>query len=303
MNKICILGAGSFGTAIEDLLKGKGFETSLWSRHMDLAACLRGAECVIFAVPAQDFREVLTKAAPFIEADAMAVNLAKGLEINSRKRLSEVAAEIAPNLRYVALSGPSHAEEIMQRLPTTVCVSSPDEELARRAQELFMTDYFRVYTNGDMIGTELGGALKNIIALGSGICDGLKFGDNARAALMTRGIAEISRLGTALGARQETFFGLSGIGDLIVTCCSMYSRNRRCGILIGEGKTLKEAVDEIGQVVESVTTVKAAHRLAAETGTEMPITSAIHSLLYEEADVRETAAKLMTRSAKPEYIE
>ncbi len=301
MEKICVLGAGSFGSVIADLLINNGYKVSLWSIELDIAECLRDAKIVVFAVPAQAFREVLTKAAPYMDKNATAVNVAKGLETGSFKRMSEVAQEVLPGIHYVALSGPSHAEELVLRCPTTVCVCSEEEDRAEEVQKVFMTDYFRVYTNKDMAGTELGGALKNVIALGAGICDGMNLGDNAKAALMTRGIAEISRLGTAFGADPQTFLGLTGIGDLIVTCCSMHSRNRRCGILLGQGRSTEEAIEEIGQVVESITTVKAAYELAKREGVEMPITEAIYSKVYEGADVADTIKKLMTRSAKPEY--
>lgn len=301
MGKICVLGAGSFGSVIAELLLNKGYEVSLWEPPLDIAESLEAARMVVFAVPAQAFREVLTKAVPHMDKNASVVNVAKGLEMGSFKRMSEVASEVMPGIHYTALSGPSHAEELALRCPTTVCVCSEEETRAEEAQKVFMTDYFRVYTNNDMVGTELGGALKNVIALGAGICDGMQLGDNAKAALMTRGMAEILRLGVAMGADPQTFLGLTGIGDLIVTCCSMHSRNRRCGILLGQGRSTEEAIEEIGQVVESITTVKAAYELAKREGVEMPITEAIYSKVYEGTDVAETLKNLMTRSAKPEY--
>ena len=300
MNKICIMGGGSFGKAVYALLKEKGLSVSLWTRNDSAEAKISGSEAIVFAVPSQSFREVFTKALPFLRSDTLVIDLAKGIEKGSLLRLSEVAEELCPAVRYVALSGPSHAEEIVMGCPTTVAASSRDPQAAMDAQDLFMTDRFRVYTNDDLIGTELGSALKNIIALGAGICDGMELGDNAKAALMTRGIAEISRLGEAMGAKKETFFGLSGIGDLIVTCTSMHSRNRRCGILIGQGVPAKEAEARIGQVVESIATTDAAYALSRKYDVEMPITAAICGMLEGQLSVRDSVDLLMLRKRKAE---
>ena len=214
--------------------------------------------------------------------------------------MSEIAYSVKPDVKYVVLSGPSHAEEVGREMPTTVAVASRDMALAREAQDIFMNDFFRIYTNDDVAGLELGGSLKNIIALGAGIADGLGYGDNAKAAMMTRGIVEMTRLGVELGAKPETFSGLSGVGDLIVTCCSMHSRNRRCGILIGQGKDPKEAVKEVGMVVEGMYTADAAYRLAKKVGVEMPITEAIYKVVQGEIAAADAVYALMTRARKGE---
>ena len=327
--KIAVLGAGSFGTALAMTLVGKGHDVIQWARReshieelksthhnekylpgielpeelkftADIAEALEGRDIALFAVPAQTFRTVLTEAKEYLPADAIIVNAAKGIEKDSLLRLSEVAGEIAPEHRYVAISGPSHAEEVARRLPTTVVCAAHDHELAVEIQEIFSTDRFRVYTNDDLIGVELGGALKNIIALGAGISDGLEFGDNAKAAMMTRGMTEMKRLGLALGANAETFSGLAGIGDLIVTCTSMHSRNRRCGILIGKGRTVEDAKKEVGMVVEGLSTAEAANALAARLGVEMPITECIYAMIQGKIDAKDAVEILMGRSKKNE---
>jgi glycerol-3-phosphate dehydrogenase (NAD(P)+) len=217
--------------------------------------------------------------------------------------MSQLINEYLPNNAYVALSGPSHAEEVSKEIPTTIVSASKNRKDAEFIQDLFTTETLRVYTNPDVIGVEIGGALKNIIAIGAGISDGLGYGDNAKAALMTRGIREIARLGIELGGREETFKGLTGIGDLIVTCTSMHSRNRRCGILLGEGKTLKEAVESIGMVVEGATTIKAAYKLSQAKNVYMPITQELYRVLYEEKDPLESVSKLMLKRQKHEFEE
>ena len=300
--KISFLGAGSWGNALARLLRNKGHEVSQWDIRLNItmAECLEGADWVVFAVPAQVFREVFAKANTLIPEDMPIVNVAKGIEIGTTLRMSQVAKEIRPDVRYVALSGPSHAEEVSVDLPTTVCVCSDDPELAKQAQDLFMTERFRVYTQDDMIGVEMGASLKNIIALGAGISDGMGFGDNTKAALMTRGMAEITRLGLALGAKPETFLGLTGIGDLIVTCTSRHSRNWQCGSRIGKGETPEEAVVHVGMVVEGAHTAYAAEQLAAKCGVDMPITKAICDILRGTLDAREGLTMLMTRDRKAE---
>ena len=328
MSKITVVGFGSWGTALAVLLSGNGHEVTVTARNAaqlaeaaaekenkkylpgvplpealrfeaDLEKALEGAEMVLFAVPSQHFRANLKKALPYLPEDAVLVNVAKGIEQKTLKRQSEIAAEVAPAFRYVALSGPSHAEEVGRHLPTTVSSASEDREAAELVQRTFMNDRFRVYTNTDLVGVELGGALKNIMALGAGVSDGLGYGDNAKAALMTRGITEMTRLGVALGAEPETFAGLSGIGDLIVTCTSMHSRNRRCGILIGQGVPPEEAVSRIGMVVEGITTCYAACELAEKAGVEMPITQCIRACLEGELTPLEAIDLLMTR--RPKY--
>ena len=329
IKKIAVIGAGSFGTALAMTLAGKGHDVTMWARRAeqiaemrdkktnehylpgveipaeikftgDIADAASGKDILLFAVPAQKFREVFAEAMKHVDAGVPVVNVAKGIEKGSLLRLSEVAEEIAPECNYIALSGPSHAEEVARKLPTTVVVAAKDHDIAVEIQEIFSTDRFRVYTNEDLIGVELGGALKNIIALGAGISDGLKFGDNAKAAMMTRGITEMTRLGIALGAKKETFSGLAGIGDLIVTCTSMHSRNRRCGILIGEGLAVDEAVEKVGMVVEGLSTAEAADMLAERCGVEMPITACICHMIQGKISANEAVEILMGRKKKNE---
>ena len=327
--KIGIIGAGSFGTALAITLVNKGHLVKIWSRdsrQLDLMQetrqnskflpeavlpdelemaytmedAISGADIVLFGVPAQAFRSVFAEAVKYLESETIVVNVAKGIEMGTLLRLSQVAKEVKPDVRYVTLSGPSHAEEIAANLPTTVAVAAEDDSLALAVQEAFITERFRVYTNHDVAGVELGGSLKNIIALGAGISDGMGFGDNAKAALMTRGITEMCRLGATLGASLETFSGLTGIGDLIVTCTSMHSRNRRCGMLIGQGVEPSQAVKEIGMVVEGITTAEAAYALSQQYGIEMPITECIYKVIHGEMDARHAVPYLMERGMKNE---
>lgn len=300
--KITVIGAGSFGRALAGLLRGKWGEDAVrvWRRGDDICSCLQDADFAVYAVPSQAFREVYSGSVAFLSPETIVINAAKGIELSTMKRLSQVAEELGPGTRYVALSGPSHAEEIEQNLPTAVTVCSDDEDAALKAQDLFMTDSFRVYTGRDMAGAEAGGALKNVIALAAGISDGLGYGDNTKAALMTRGMAEITRLGLAMGADQETFLGLTGFGDLIVTCTSMHSRNRRCGILLGQGVPAEEAIAQIGMVVEGASTARAAIRLAEKLGVDMPITAAVCAILDGRVAPEEAVGMLMTRKRKPE---
>lgn len=263
MKTIGVIGAGSWGTALAAVVAGKGNKVRIWDideshlksmeenrENIDYLPgvllddnitisytteeTLRDADVVLFSAPAQHFRSALESAKAYIKSGSLIINVAKGIEQKSLKRMSEIAEDVFDMNRYVVLSGPSHAEEVGRKLPTTVAAASVNLKAAEEVQDLFMTDRFRVYTTEDVVGVELGGALKNIIALGAGVSDGMGFGDNAKAALMTRGLAEITRLGVKLGAKPETFAGLTGTGDLIVTCTSMHSRNRRCGIMIGE---------------------------------------------------------------------
>ena len=326
---IAVIGAGSWGTAIAILLSSKGYNVRLWdvdskraekliaerenkqylpnikfpnTLHpiIEIEEVLAGAELAIFAAPAQQFRVALDNALPHIEKDTKIVNLAKGLEQHTLLRMSEIAYQKVPQENYAVLSGPSHAEEVGLQKPTTVVVASKSKETAEYVQDVFFAENFRVYTSQDVIGVELGGALKNIIALGAGISDGMEFGDNAKAALMTRGIAEISRLGVAMGADVHTFSGLSGVGDLIVTCTSMHSRNRRCGIAIGEGKGVQEAVDSVGMVVEGMYTAEAAYELAKKYDVEMPIVEGIYEIISNNASPKEIVKQLMLRDKKME---
>lgn len=332
MEKVCVLGAGSWGSALALVLAKKGYEVCMWNRKpeqteeinrtrenktylpgiifpenlnltSDIKEAVTGCEMIVSAVPSQAFRGVCKTLKELLNKDQIVINVAKGLEKGTGLRLSEVFKEELPNNCYVVLSGPSHAEEVAKDIPTTVVVASEDIKVAERVQDLFMAQAFRVYTNPDIVGVELGGAFKNIIAFGAGICDGIGYGDNAKAALMTRGISEMSRLGIAMGADMSTFAGLSGIGDLIVTCTSMHSRNRRAGILIGQGKTLEETLDEVKMVVEGITATEVAYGVAKKLGVDVPITNAIYAVLDEGKDPKEVGIELMVRQKKHEVEE
>lgn len=329
---IAVLGAGSWGTALALVLLENGHQVNLWMKRREqlqeiketrensrylpgvkipeamqlftsLSEALEGVDGILLAVPTQAVRGVLKEIKPYVKAHHVVINSAKGLEQGTLLRISQVVEEELPGQPYVVLSGPSHAEEVCQKMPTTVVAASASRQMAEYVQDIFINPAFRVYTNPSVIGVELGGALKNVIAFGAGISDGLGFGDNAKAALMTRGIREIARLGAALGAKEETFAGLTGIGDLIVTCTSMHSRNRRAGILIGQGKTLEETLEAIGMVVEGITTTKAAYFLAQKYQVEMPITQEIYRVLYEGYSAREAVTNLMTRNRTHEIEE
>ncbi|MDR7865368.1 MAG: NAD(P)H-dependent glycerol-3-phosphate dehydrogenase [Sporomusaceae bacterium] len=332
--KIAVIGAGGWGTALAAVLGENNHQVALWARSQeaaaelaatrrnprylpdavlpagvactaDLAAAAAGAAIVILATPSHAVRGAAAALAPQLAAGAIVVSAAKGLEVGTLKRMTEVIAEEIPAAatRLVALSGPNHAEEVALRHPTATVAASLSRPAAEAVQEALMAPYFRVYTNPDIIGVELGGALKNIIALGAGIGDGLGFGDNAKAALMTRGLAEITRLGVAMGARPLTFAGLAGIGDLIVTCTSRHSRNRRAGLALSAGKTVGEIEGESGMVVEGIRSALAAHQLAGHLGVDMPITAEIHRVLYEGADPRQAVARLMGRGKTHELEE
>ena len=270
---------------------------------IDLTSDITGvkeADIAIIAVPSSAIRSVAGQLKNVIAPQTIVVNVGKGLEADSLKRFSEVIAEELPKNAVVVLSGPSHAEEIARGVPTTIVASSKCRKSAEYIQEHLGNETLRIYVNDDTIGVELGGALKNIIALCAGICDGMSLGDNAKAALMTRGLAEIARLGTAMGAKEETFAGLAGVGDLIVTCTSMHSRNRRAGILIGQGLTAEEAADRVGMVVEGINATKAAYLLARKMEIEMPIVEQLHAVLCEGADIRQALKKLMSRPQRHE---
>ncbi|MBE7045577.1 MAG: NAD(P)H-dependent glycerol-3-phosphate dehydrogenase [Ruminococcaceae bacterium] len=327
--KISVIGSGSWGTAIAVLLARHGYEVFLWSYlreeserlsadrenkeflpgisfpeniycSPDMEECIRDAELIVTVVPSPATRVTAKKMSAFVQEGQKMVNLSKGLEEGTLLRLSEVYREEIPQARIAVMSGPSHAEEVSIGLPTTNVVASEDQALAQMVQDVFMDDVFRVYTGTDMIGVELGGALKNVIALCAGISDGLGYGDNTKAALMTRGLAEITRLGVKMGADAETFSGLSGIGDLIVTCTSMHSRNRRAGILLGKGKSLEETLQEVHMVVEGVNTTNAAFALSKKYGIEMPIVEQAHAILYEGKNAKEAVFSLMTRDRTSE---
>lgn len=330
--KIAVLGAGSWGTALSNVLGNKGHEVNLWGRnseyietikctrknskylpdielskniqmHTDIIQCIQECSIIVLAISSQGVRATLEKINEHVKENQIFVNVAKGIENNTLLRISEIVKSYCPDNEYVTFSGPSHAEEVCKGIPTTIVSSSESRYAAEFVQDVFITPTLRVYTNPDVVGVELGGALKNVIALGAGISDGLGYGDNAKAALMTRGIREIARLGEAMGANTSTFAGLTGIGDLIVTCTSMHSRNRRCGIQLGNGKSLDESIASIGMVVEGVTTTKAAYGLSKEYDIEMPITSEIYKILYEDRSAKEAVSNLMLRSKTHEIEE
>lgn len=326
--KVAVIGSGSFGSSLANLLANKGHSVTLYGRSKEaieeirdnkankkylpgvlltgklrytsnIRTAAKNRDVLLFAVPAQKFRPVLKDFAKYIPKETIIVNVAKGIEEETLMTMSEVAKELLPDNKYAVVSGPTHAEEIARNYPASVVAASSDIETAELVQDLFMTNKFRVYTSEDVKGVELGGALKNVIAIGTGIADGMELGDNTRAALMTRGIHEITRLGAKLGADEATFSGLSGIGDLMVTCASDLSRNRRCGILIGQGKTAEEAVSEIG-TVEGFHTVDAAKKLAEETGVEMPITNAVSAIINGDITLEMLLPMLMERDRKGE---
>ena len=329
--KVAVLGAGSWGTALSLVLADNKHDVILWSHRKNqvdeinqtrqnakylqtiipdniiathnIEEAIVDCEYIIIVVPTKAIREVCQKIKPFVTKEMTIIHASKGIEPGTFKRVSEMIQEEIPEYKYdeiVVLSGPSHAEEVAKRDPTTVTVSANDLQKAKNTQNLFINENFRVYTSDDLIGIELGGALKNIIALGTGISDGLGYGDNAKAAIITRGLAEIARLATALGANPLTFLGLPGVGDLVVTCTSTHSRNWRAGNLLGQGKNLDLVLDEMGMVAEGVRTTKAAYELAKKQKVEMPITTGIYQLLFEGRSPAEVAEHLMIRSRKSE---
>lgn len=330
--KIAVLGPGSWGTALSQVLSENGHEVRLWgndpaqideintyhtNRHYlpdlkiheniqgmkDLGEAVEGVDAILFVVPTNAIRPVARQLASIIKGQPYLIHAAKGLERDSHKRISEVInEEISTEKRkeLIVLSGPSHAEEVAVRDITTITVASSSLSAAQYVQELFMNTYFRIYTNDDVIGVETGAALKNIIAIGAGAISGLGFGDNAKAAIITRGLAEISRLGVAMGANPLTFSGLSGVGDLIVTCTSVHSRNWRAGNMLGKGQKLDEIVENMGMVIEGVSTTKAAMELATMLGVEMPITETIYNVLYQGKDINQAASDIMLRDGKIE---
>ncbi len=329
--KITVLGSGGWGTALALVLLDNGHQVSLWCRRPDKCREMRitrenpllkgvplpealhitdsfdtlpESDMAVMATPSFAVRATAKQAAPFLREDVTAVSVSKGIEKDSSLRLSQVIEdELHGRGRVVVLSGPSHAEEVGRGVPTGVVAASRDMEAARLVQDAFMNPRFRVYTNADVVGVELGAALKNILALCCGISDGMGLGDNTKALLMTRGMTEMARLGVALGGRKETFAGLSGMGDLIVTCTSMHSRNRRCGILIGQGKPVQEAIAEVGAAVEGYFAALSAHQLAEKLGVEMPICDCAYGVLYEGRPVQDVVEQLMTRSKRHEADE
>ncbi len=326
--KISVIGSGGWGTAVALLLAKKENDVTLWSWQKeesdnlakyhenkpflpgvilpdnisftsDLEQCA-DAELIVMATPSSAVSATAKNLSPMIKEGQTILNISKGLDPETRLRLSQIIRKHIPQADIAVMSGPSHAEEVSRGLPTTNVVAADNEKLAQKIQDIFMHDTFRVYTSSDMIGVEMGGTLKNVIAICAGITDGLGFGDNTKAALMTRGIAEIARLGVAMGAKPETFAGLSGIGDLIVTCTSMHSRNRRAGILIGKGKSCQEAVAEVKMVVEGVPTTKSGYYLAKEYGVDMPITAQAYEILFNGKKPKDAVMELMMRDKKHE---
>ncbi|WP_250278695.1 NAD(P)H-dependent glycerol-3-phosphate dehydrogenase [[Clostridium] colinum] len=328
---IGVVGAGSWGTALAYLLDKNGHNVTIWGFNKDEVEALnndrenkkflpgvklsdnlkvtnidedlKDMEMIILAVPSKAVREISERFKNTFNDGRIIVNVAKGLEEGTLFRLSQVIQEVIPNSKVAVLSGPSHAEEVGKDMATACVASAYDIEVAKKVQDVFMSVTFRVYTNMDIIGVELGGALKNLIALAAGASDGCGFGDNTKSALMTRGMTEIARLGMAMGAKRETFSGLTGIGDLIVTCTSMHSRNRRAGMLLGQGKTLEETLDEIKMVVEGVNTAKAAYDLSKKYNVDMPITTEINEVLYNNKNTRDAVITLMTRNKTDEQEE
>ena len=329
MAKVSIMGAGSWGMALAILLKNNGHEVRIWSALEDevkqlsetrtspgklpgillpeeilvtgdAPSILQDPDVVVMAVPSVFTRRTARALAAHVREGQILVDVAKGIEENSLMTLSQIIAQEIPQAKVCVLSGPSHAEEVSRLIPTTCVVSARSYETALYLQSVFMSPVFRVYTTSDMLGVELGGSLKNVIALAAGTADGLGYGDNTKAALITRGISEIARLGVRMGARYETFYGLSGIGDLIVTCASVHSRNRKAGYLIGQGRTMQEAMDEVRMVVEGVYSAKAALQLAEKYQVQMPIVEEINRVLFNDKPALDAVRDLMERDPKVE---
>lgn len=335
MEKISVIGAGSFGTALAGLLGGKGYPVTLWAREKEvveginnegynpsyltdvrlpdtvsasfsLEQTLKDTKMVLYATPSHTMREVATNTRPYLSGNEFIVSVAKGIEENTLLTPSQILTEVLDG--YVledligVLTGPSHAEEVGLKKPTTVVASAYSKRAARVIQETFSTPMFRVYLNHDIIGAEIGGALKNIMAIAAGIVDGAELGDNAKAALMTRGLHEMKRMGSHLGASQDTFSGLTGMGDLIVTCTSQHSRNRYVGYNIGKGKSLHEITKNMNMVAEGVKTAKSVTQWSKKNSIEMPITHAVYSVLFENVNPQDALRKLMTRNLKEEIM-
>ena len=332
MAKVGIIGAGSWGTALSLLLHKNGNQVTVWSAledeiamllaepeqkdklpgvklpedmifTTDLEEAVKDSEVLILAVPSPFTRSTAERMSPYMKEGQIIVNVAKGIEEKTLMTLSEIIEQEIPAAEVAVLSGPSHAEEVGRGIPTTIVVGTGRKETAERLQNLFMNEVFRVYTSSDVLGIELGAALKNVVALAAGIADGLGYGDNTKAALITRGIAEIARLGISMGGRIETFYGLTGIGDLIVTCASMHSRNRRAGILIGKGYTMEAAMKEVKMVVEGVYSAKAGYALAQKYQVSMPIIEQVNRVLFEGASAADAVKELMLRDKKVENID
>lgn len=326
--KVAVIGDGGWGTALAMVLNRNGHDTTVWGPFPDYldqikstgenstylpgvemptslkwtadhAEAVQDAGLIVLVVPSRFYKPVVEAFKPFIPADALIVSATKGLDEKTHERMSETAEEILER-EVAVLSGPSHAEEVARGVPCAVAIAARDHDMAEKIQHLFLNDSFRVYTLEDVVGVELGGALKNVVAVAAGISDGLGFGDNTKAALMTRGIAEITRLGAALGAQPETFMGLSGIGDLMVTCMSKHSRNRGVGERLGKGETLSDIMDSMKMVAEGVWNCQAAKELAGELGVSVPITEQVDAVVHGGKDPRQAMMDLMARAPKPE---
>ena len=324
--KVAVVGSGAWGTALAIRLCKNGHDVTMWTFETELIpqmeekrhnprlpgavlpeelkirpdySCVSGCKMVVIASPSFPMRSVCKGVAPHLDKDAVLVSVTKGIEDGTMLRMSQIVEEVTGH-KTVVLTGPTHAEEVALDIPTGILAACDDRALAEFVQDAFMSENFRVYTSPDPVGAELGSALKNVIALCAGITDGLGCGDNTKAMLMTRGLTETARLGVSLGAQKDTFAGLAGVGDLIVTCTSMHSRNRRAGILIGQGKDVQTAMDEVGAVVEGYYAAKSAYALGKRQGIDMPITEAAYKVLYEGAPVGKAFAALMNRSRKPE---
>lgn len=331
MAKVAVVGAGSWGIALAKVLSENKNEVTVWSvleeeiamlerehEHIDklpgvklpqnirftcdLCEAVRGKEVLVLAVPSVYTRSTARRMAEYVAAGQIIVCVAKGIEEDTLMVLTDVVEQEIPDAEVAVMCGPSHAEEVGLGLPTTVVAGAKRQETAERIQDLFMNDVFRVYTSPDMLGMELGGSLKNVIALAAGMADGLGYGDNTKAALITRGIAEIARLAVAMGASLETLCGLTGIGDLIVTCESRHSRNRRAGMLIGQGYTMQQATDEVKMVVEGIYSAKAALALAGKYGQDLPIIEEVNRVLFENKPAKEAVTELMVRERRAEHL-
>ena len=333
--RISVIGAGSFGTALASVLAGKKHEVSIWAREKEVIdginknnrnpsylsdvtlpdnikgfyninECVEGCEMILFSTPTHALREVASKIKTQLKGDEYIVTVSKGIEEDSLLTPSQILVNVLSDViledQIGVLTGPSHAEEVIKQRPTTVVASAYSKRVSRIIQETFMTTYFRVYLNQDILGAEIGGALKNIMAIAAGIIDGAELGDNAKAALMTRGLHEMKRMGSAMGASQDTFSGLTGMGDLIVTCTSTHSRNRFVGYNIGQGKTLDEITSGMTMVAEGVKTARSVHQWSMRNGIEMPITEAVYKVLFKNMNPRDAVEELMTREAKDEIL-
>ena len=330
MIKISVLGTGSWGSAIGDLLNQNGHEVIMWQRDAekvkamevdrkhpffvdltfsdevkfttDLDSAIKGSQLLVVAVPSHSVRELVSRAVEFIEDNVIIVNITKGLELDTLLTMSSVISEetVGKNVSIVSLYGPSHAEEVVRKIPTTLVAASTEENASKKVQYIFSSRVLRVYTNTDILGLELGGSIKNVIAIAAGICDGIGFGDNTKAAILTRGIAEMTRLGVALGAQEKTFAGLSGIGDLFVTCSSKHSRNRYVGEEIGKGRKIDEILSEMKMVAEGVKTAKSVFQLCQKHNVDMPISCAVYNVLYNNRDPLDSVSELMNRDLRSE---